>query len=310
MGMGNLYSETEGRPAWMRVARKTENSQLKHNWVEISRYILHTPLLTLSHSRCDCTQPATSQPATTSDDGASAGWSTTSPAPTHLRERKRNQTASCDLVCVSRVNANPNDSRIEWNWRAAARLQRCGKKFAIERRSFSIDMKSGFSFLTRHILLAAGRKSSVTISDQRDWRMFYVPLSSMCKTPKISSRKKGPPWLDFDLDFVLTELGHFQVGCFSSQKKTKTFCMYCVFFPDRRALEKICRHCAAESPDPLPFISLNEITRDWFDSHLAKPRKNGGVMPVRLDRISWTRLTFLIFSSSPRSSFSLTRHDH
>ncbi len=72
-GMGNLYSETEGRPAWMRVARKTENSQLKHNWVEISRYILHTPLLTLSHSRCDCTQPASSQPATTSDDGASAG---------------------------------------------------------------------------------------------------------------------------------------------------------------------------------------------------------------------------------------------
>ncbi len=136
--------------------------------------------------------------------------------------------------------------------------------------------------------------------------MFYLPLSSMCKTPKISSRKRGPPPPCFD------RIRTFSSWLFlKSEKKTKTFCMYCVFFFRidghwKRSVD-IAQQRVPTRCHPSVSTRLREI-----DSILTlqNRRKTGGVMPVRLDRISWTRLTFPIFFPSPRSSFSLTRHDH
>ncbi len=55
--------------------------------------------------------------------------------------------------------------------------------------------------------------------------MFYLPLSSMCKTPKISSRKRGPPPPFFD------RIRTFSSWLFlKSEKNQNILYVLCLFF--------------------------------------------------------------------------------
>lgn len=135
--------------------------------------------------------------------------------------------------------------------------------------------------------------------------MFYLPLSSMCKTPKISSRKKGPPPPCFD------RIRTFSSWLFLKSEKNQNILYVLCLFSGSTGIGKDLSTLRSRESRP---VAIHQSQRDYARLIRFSPckteEKRGSVMPVRLDRISWTRLTFPILSSSPRSSFSLTRHDH